>query len=432
LDVAGRYAYVVNSAASPNARLEIFDISNPAVPFSVGTYTAGAGHRNVQVVGRYCFIGMDSANTFDIVDVSNPYSPVRAGFMGINNWYGFAVEGKYVYGISAGGYFMGAYDISNPASPNGTAAGTIGLQSPRGLYVAGRYAYVMENAAGRIAIVDISNPASMTSIGTVTMNGGGNTPRTLAVQGRYLFYVSPSNTTLQCYDIHGAHVQHLESGAIESSYLLVKRDASFIGDIDTRGNLAVGENIFVHGRASAFQYRSASSGTSYTNPETNLLPMFFARNQSNSSVSAHAILGAGVGGASGGDPFISLDISGVTGWSLGVDNSDSDKFKIANSWNDVGTTTRLTIDTSGNVGINQTAPGSILDVKGTLRLSGSTSGYVGLSPAAAAGSTTYTLPAADGTNGQVLSTNGSGTLSWQNSVSASVSNVFSRAFLFMG
>jgi hypothetical protein len=73
---------------------------------------------------------------------------------------------------------------------------------------------------------------------------------------------------------------------------------------------------------------------------------------------------------------------------------------------------RMTILANGNVGIGTTSPGSTLDVKGTLRLSGSTSGYVGLAPAAAAGSTTYTLPSADGSSGQVLSTNGSGTLSW--------------------
>jgi hypothetical protein len=77
-----------------------------------------------------------------------------------------------------------------------------------------------------------------------------------------------------------------------------------------------------------------------------------------------------------------------------------------------GTTEAMRIDSSGNVGIGTTSAGSKLDVKGTLRLSGSTSGYVGLAPAAAAGSTTYTLPSADGTNGQLLSTNGSGTLSW--------------------
>jgi hypothetical protein len=49
---------------------------------------------------------------------------------------------------------------------------------------------------------------------------------------------------------------------------------------------------------------------------------------------------------------------------------------------------------------------------GALRLLGSSSGHVGLKAAAAAGSATYTLPSADGTSGQMLSTNGSGTLSW--------------------
>ncbi len=72
----------------------------------------------------------------------------------------------------------------------------------------------------------------------------------------------------------------------------------------------------------------------------------------------------------------------------------------------------LTIRDNGNVGIGTAAPGSKLHVKGALRLSGATSGYVGLAPAAAAGSTTYTLPAADGTNGYALTTNGSGVLSW--------------------
>lgn len=69
-------------------------------------------------------------------------------------------------------------------------------------------------------------------------------------------------------------------------------------------------------------------------------------------------------------------------------------------------------NTNKRLGIGTSAPGSALDVKGTLRLSGSTSGYVGIAPAATAGSTTYTLPSADGTNGQVLTTNGSGVLNW--------------------
>ena len=79
--------------------------------------------------------------------------------------------------------------------------------------------------------------------------------------------------------------------------------------------------------------------------------------------------------------------------------------------------------TTGNVGIGTTSPGSALDVKGTLRLSGASSGYVGLAPAAAAGSTTYTLPSADGSANQVLRTDGSGVLSWVTSSSGTVTSV---------
>lgn len=48
----------------------------------------------------------------------------------------------------------------------------------------------------------------------------------------------------------------------------------------------------------------------------------------------------------------------------------------------------------------------------TLRVRGATSGYVAFAAASVAGSTTYTWPSADGTNGQALTTNGAGTLSW--------------------
>ncbi len=48
----------------------------------------------------------------------------------------------------------------------------------------------------------------------------------------------------------------------------------------------------------------------------------------------------------------------------------------------------------------------------TLRLNGSASGYVEIDAPATAGSNTLVLPTGNGTNGQVLSTNGSGALSW--------------------
>jgi hypothetical protein len=77
-----------------------------------------------------------------------------------------------------------------------------------------------------------------------------------------------------------------------------------------------------------------------------------------------------------------------------------------------GTVTNLTgtasININGTVGATTQNTAYVT----VLRMYGSSSGYVGLQGAAAAGSTTYTLPSADGSSGQFLSTNGSGTLSW--------------------
>lgn len=75
-------------------------------------------------------------------------------------------------------------------------------------------------------------------------------------------------------------------------------------------------------------------------------------------------------------------------------------------------------NTDGDINIVPNGTGKV--VLPNLRLSGSSSGYVGLQAAASAGSTTYTLPSTDGTTGQVLSTNGSGTLAWATAAASGV------------
>lgn len=78
---------------------------------------------------------------------------------------------------------------------------------------------------------------------------------------------------------------------------------------------------------------------------------------------------------------------------------------------------RATADDTGNLVLMTSSAGVSttwlrITQNGTMQLHGSTSGTVGFKAAAVAGSTNYTLPSADGTSGQALSTNGSGTLSW--------------------
>jgi hypothetical protein len=92
---------------------------------------------------------------------------------------------------------------------------------------------------------------------------------------------------------------------------------------------------------------------------------------------------------------------------------------------DNGTAGTFATLVAGHVGIGNTSPGALLDIGsagatlGTMRLEGSTSGYVQLQPPIAAGSWTMTLPNSGGTNGYVLSTNGSGVTSWVAATSSS-------------
>ena len=67
------------------------------------------------------------------------------------------------------------------------------------------------------------------------------------------------------------------------------------------------------------------------------------------------------------DPSIRFAVGAtpVDKFTLGVDDSDSNKFKISGS-NALGSNDRLVIDSNGNIGIGTTGPGEILDVNGAL------------------------------------------------------------------
>lgn len=62
-----------------------------------------------------------------------------------------------------------------------------------------------------------------------------------------------------------------------------------------------------------------------------------------------------------GDAAINFVLSGVRNWTIGIDNSDVDKFKIAQA-SDLGTTDRLVIDINGRAGFGAAAPAGQLHV----------------------------------------------------------------------
>ena len=133
------------------------------------------------------------------------------------------------------------------------------------------------------------------------------------------------------------------------------------------------------------------------------------------------ISGTDVSMASPGESFI-RDVFG-NGLNIG-DNTDGAPIKIGDYANTHGTSTILTIDASLETIYLAAANGTSVDgllnlnTQAELRFYDSdSSNYVGFkSPATVTANKMWILPSADGTSGQVLSTNGSGTLSWASSI----------------
>jgi hypothetical protein len=197
--VAGRYAY----AANYNAGLQVFDVSDPAAPVSVASVAAGISPLFVCVAGRYAYVlnrGDTGGGKLQIFDVSNPSAPVSVGAattgLAANS---LAVDGRYAYVVTDPGSNPGLlqiFDLSNPANP-ALAGSLTGLNQAFSVAVAGRYAYVANAGSSKLQVFDVSNPAAPSSVSLV---GTGNSAFAVAVAGRYA-YVATAGNGLQIFDV---------------------------------------------------------------------------------------------------------------------------------------------------------------------------------------------------------------------------------------
>ena len=229
------------------------------------------------------------------------------------------------------------------------------------------------NTSGNIGIgttlpetlLDIATPSITTPI--LTLRGGnGSTAYNDGAQIQFGY----SGTTLYNHYIHTRHNSADSNNAIDF-YLCDGTD----------------DNSLTSGSTHCMSLVSGKMGLGITAPESVLHVKansdtapnnngVYIYNESNSA-NQHAIIAVRTAGSSGGNPFISFDIASEAGWCAGIDNADSNRFKISSSWSSLTSDTRLTINhDNGYVGINTTTPDRTLLVNGTFKVAGN-NGYSG-------------------------------------------------------
>lgn len=99
-----------------------------------------------------------------------------------------------------------------------------------------------------------------------------------------------------------------------------------------------------------------------TDPSSTNSPSLYILNSNNNSNAAHASALIRSGGNLGGNPYLSFDVMGIRGYSMGIDNVD-DKFKFHTNWAfNNGSTPAITVTTDARVGIGTANPAAPLHV----------------------------------------------------------------------
>ena len=177
------------------------------------------------------------------------------------------------------------------------------------------------------------------------------------------FFVDVGNNRVGIGTTYPAQTLHLYNSS-DSGNVLIKTENSDVGWIfGTRGDTGDAFIIRESGVADRFTIQNGTGNVGIGTTS----PIHKIHSYLNDTAQTHLLLEQ----AGTGDTSLRFLLTGVSEWILGTDNSDGDKFKIANSGG-LGTTDRLTIDTSGRVGIGTTGPSKTLDVIGEIKTSRST------------------------------------------------------------
>ncbi|MDG0817499.1 tail fiber domain-containing protein [Bdellovibrio svalbardensis] len=335
---------------------------------STGTFGSGASLVTAGAGTRMLWYPKKAAFRAGTATATGEWNDVNIGTYSTAFGYATQASGQYSFAIGNGAYAIGSNSIAMGGAYS-SGANSVGL---------GRVA----NAIGYSAV----------ALGDSTYAGGdystamGGTARAEAMYSTAIgrFNVGGGNATTWVATDPLFEIGIGASGASKANAVTVLKN----------GNVGIGTTS----PNSKLHVALSSSGEALTMDAP-------AAGFVSSSFTVGGVTKASMGIASGPNTFLSS--SGELAGDF-VMKSTGGNFIFGNYYSNEA----MRIDKNGLVGIGTTTPGAPLDVKGAIRMTGATSGYTGFKPAAAAGSTVWTLPAADGTANQVLKTDGAGNLGW--------------------
>jgi hypothetical protein len=239
IDIVGSLAYVTSRQANS---VQTVDISNPASPVIKTLINSGSGGpllkspENVYVSGNYAYVASYENNALEIIDVTNPNLPVHKGSIVdagggvapfLNEPASVFVSGNYAYVASTLSQALEIVDVTNPATPvhkGSLQNGTAYLASPVSVFVSGTLAFV--GCTGGLEIADISNPAAPVHVGSLLNGVGGallSNVTSIFVLGNYAYLTNSDVNALEIVNVANpaapVHKGKLVDGAGSAPFL---------------------------------------------------------------------------------------------------------------------------------------------------------------------------------------------------------------------
>jgi hypothetical protein len=365
---------------------DIIDASNPLkLVLKSSTATGLSSPNRVDVQGRYAYI-TDSTNGLVIYDVATSTSPTQLSTFSsveMNSPSGISVRGRYAYVSGLNSKTLNIIDVSNPATPVSVAS-VRGMSRPNDVFVQGRYAYIADINGGGFVTIDLGGAyiqqletggletgslAVRNNISAVdaTLRGGLAVGSNLAVGGSFSLNASTFNATSSAFQNHSIFTIGTASSSA-SIFNTLYNGSVGIGSTTPAANLVV-QKSYGYSGANIFQVASSTSSTG------NTLSSFLS--VSSTGFGTTTLSGLNISGSATSTSNVGFNITSgcyavngtcITGGSgSGTVNSGTQgqfAFYNANGTAVSGTSTLFMNTSTGLIGIGTTTPRTQLTIAG--------------------------------------------------------------------